>query len=194
MATVLEKKFSIDEYLDREFASDRKSEYVDGEVREMTGASRAHNLICWKILGNLLRRLDIERFEAYPSEMRVRAGERGPFYYPDIAIAKVQPKIVRDRGDTLLEPIVVFEVLSPTTEMIDRREKFPNYCGIETLEDYVLVAQDEVRIDHYSRQDDGSWTVVILKDREKSLSLPSVGVELTLAEIYDRVLPLESAP
>ncbi len=58
----------------------------------------------------------------------------------------------------------------------------------------MLVAQDEVRIDHYSRQDDGSWTVVILKDREKSLSLPSVGVELTLAEIYDRVLPLESAP
>jgi Uma2 family endonuclease len=192
VATVLDKRVTVDEYLDRDHASDRKYEYVDGEVREMTGASRAHNLICWRILIALGKHLDPDRFEAYPGEMRVRAGEQGPFYYPDIAIAQVQPKIVRDRGDTLLEPLVVFEVLSPTTEMIDRREKFPNYCGIGSLNDYVLVAQDEVRVDHYSR-DDETWKVIVIKDRSRSISLPSVGIELPIAEIYDRVVPARSA-
>lgn len=191
MTTVLEKKLSVDVYLDREQASQRKSEYVDGEVREMTEASRSHNLICWRILVALAPQLDAKSLEAYPSEMRVRTDERGPYYYPDIVIAPSPPKILKDRGDTLLDPLVVFEVLSPSTESIDRGEKLANYAAIDSLNDYVIVAQDHVRVDHHSRQSDGSWRLVIHDDLTRTVDLASIGVRLSLAEIYDRIFPPE---
>lgn len=194
MSTVIDKRSSVDDYLRHEDAAarsgGRKSEFVDGEIREMTGASREHNLLCWRILGVLAKRLDVNSFEAYPGDMRVRADSVGPYYYPDIVIAPHPPSIKKDRGDTLLDPIVVFEVLSPSTEMIDRREKLANYGRITSLIDYVLAAQDEVRFDHYSRQADGSWRLVILEDRNDTLTLPSVGIEVPLAEVYSGVLPM----
>ncbi|HEX6984007.1 MAG TPA: Uma2 family endonuclease [Planctomycetaceae bacterium] len=189
MATVLERKTTVGEYLDRDHAADRKLEFVGGEVREMTGASRSHNLVCWNVLIALGRLMDRSRFEAYPGNMRVRAEAEGPFYYPDVAVAPAPPEILRDRGDTLLNPVAIFEILSPSTETIDRREKLANYGRIPTLIDYVLVAQDEVRIDHLARQADGSWKLVILEGIDRTLALPSIGVELSLAELYEHVLP-----
>lgn len=199
MATVVTRdpaakpRVSVDEYLDRELAEDRaggpRAEYANGEVREMSGASEEHNLICWNV-GSVLRTIFRGKpLVAYPSHMRVRVAAEGPFYYPDIAIARSPARILKDRGSTLLDPVAVFEVLSSSTERIDRGEKLESYGRIASITDYVLIAQDEPRVDHYSRQPDGSWRLVILKDLAEALSLPSIGVDLPLAEVYDRVFP-----
>lgn len=199
MATVTSStipRIPVSDYLDREWTAEqsggRKAEFVDGEIREMPGASEAHNIIAWNV-GALLRfALKGKPFVAYPGDMRIRASETGPYYYPDLAVSRVPASIFRDRGVTLLDPLAIFEILSPTTENTDRGEKLEQYSRIPSITDYLLIAQDKVRIDHFSRQADGAWRLDLLVDLNASVVLPSIGAELPLVEIYDRVLPARS--
>lgn len=201
MATVLNQrpttrpKVSIDEYLDREWAAEqgggRKAEYVAGEVREMPGGTWRHGLLIGNLTTELSSRLEGRPFGVVPTEIRVRVSAGGPYYYPDVVVAPVPPQILEDRGETLLDPVVLFEVLSPSTAEFDRGEKLANYTKMATLRDYVIVAQDSVRVDHFSRQEDGYWRVLIFESPEQKLTLPAVGVEVPLSRIYRQVI---SAP
>jgi Uma2 family endonuclease len=119
--------------------------------------------------------------------MKVRVGDASLFAYPDLTIFCGEPLFHDDRGDVLLNPVVVFEVLSRSTEAYDRGEKFERYKTIETLTDYVLVSQDRARLEHFSRQPDGTWSLAEVSGLDATLDLASVNCRLPLAEVYDRV-------
>jgi Uma2 family endonuclease len=187
MATDQATRLSPAEYLAFERDAPTKHEYVDGELREMSGARRPHVLIAGNvhlIFGNALRR---KPYEVYDADMRIRIPD-GPYYYPDVTVAPSPPDLEDDHVDTLLNPLVLVEVLSPSTEEIDRGEKLDNYRRIPSLADYLMVAQDQVRVDHYRRSGKG-WQLRVYKSLTDRVPFPDFGCELPLAEIYDRAFP-----
>lgn len=186
------KRYTVDEYLDIEAESERRAdgckyEYVAGRIRKMSGASRFHNLVNWNLIAALAPLLKNRPEEGYPGHMRIRVNPTEPYYYPDMTIACDPPQIRRDRGDTLLNPLAVFEIASPRTESKDRGEKLANYVRIETLRDYVMIAQKEVRVEHLSRGADGAWESVVLDDISETLTLTGIDIALPLAELYDGI-------
>ena len=163
-----------------------RSEYVNGEIIAMSGASRAHNLITINISTALHSRLRGSGCETYANEMRVSSGATSSYFYPDVVVVCEEPRFEDDVFDTLLNPILLVEVLSPSTEAFDRGEKFAHYRHLASLQEYVLVAQDQMLVEHYRRQEK-QWILTDFRKGEKMLSLPSIQCELPLQEIYERV-------
>ena len=141
------------EYIDFERANTMKHEYYDGHVYAMTGASRIHNLIAGNTLASLHGQLRQKPCQIFPSDMRIKVQQTGLYTYPDLVIICDEPQFTDDALDTLLNPLVLIEILSPSTERYDRGMKSQHYRTIETLQSYILIAQDHYHIEHYSRQD-----------------------------------------
>jgi Uma2 family endonuclease len=180
------RSWTPDEYLAMERSSQEKHEYCDGEVFAMAGASEEHNLIVAnvvRVLGNLLLRRPCK---IYPSDMRVKIPATGLYTYPDASVTCHRPAFEGDKGDTLLNPQVVVEVLSDSTEDYDRGTKFKNYRTIPSLVDYVLVSQTEVLVEHHVRQPDGSWLMREHRAGEQ-LELASLGCAVDVDELYLKV-------
>ena len=127
-------------------------EYINGELIAMSGASRAHNLITGNIFGELRTQLRSSGCETYMSDMRVSTPTTTSYFYPDVVVVCEEPRFEDDVFDTLLNPIILVEGLSPSTEVYDRREKFAHYRQLPSLQEYTLVAQDKVLVKHYRRQ------------------------------------------
>lgn len=183
MSTVTETRITPEEYLLQERAAETKSEYDDGIVYAMSGASEAHNLLVGALLRHLGNRLP-SRCRAYPSDMRVRVMNPTRFFYPDVSVVCGKSEIAEH--DNLLNPLIIFEVLSATTEHIDRGRKFLAYQTIESLQQYVLVSQDEYLIEYF-RRDGDQWAYAALHGLDATLPLPAAGCELPLREIYYQV-------
>ena len=163
-----------------------RSEYVNGEIIAMSGASRAHNLITINISTALHSRLRGSGCETYANEMRVSSPDTSSYFYPDVVVVCEEPRFEDDVFDTLLNPILLLEVLSPSTEAFDRGEKFAHYRHLASLQEYVLVAQDQMLVEHYRRQEK-QWILTDFRKGEEILSLPSIQCELPLQDIYERV-------
>jgi Uma2 family endonuclease len=176
-----------EEYLAIERRNEYKSEYVDGEMVAMTGASRRHNLINVNIVGEVSRQLRGRQCEAYASDMRVRVPSTRSYVYPDVVVVCGEPQLEDDYLDTLLNPTVLVEVLSESTERYDRGRKFGFYRTIESLAEYVLVAQDECRVEQYAKQPDGRWLLTDHRSPEDVVELASIQYTLRLSEIYEKV-------
>ncbi|HVK04482.1 MAG TPA: Uma2 family endonuclease [Armatimonadaceae bacterium] len=177
-----------EEYLERERAAEYKSEYYNGQAFAMSGASREHNLISNNVAGELRARLKGRPCETYGSDMRVQIRETGAYVYPDVVVVCGEPRFADAHVDTLLNPVVVVEVLSPSTERGDRGEKFAHYRRLESLREYVLISQDQRRVEKFTRRNDsGEWVFTEVSDADGALRLDSLDLELPLAEIYDRV-------
>lgn len=153
----------------------------------MTGASRKHNLITVNIAGELRNQLKKRPCEAYGSDMRVKAAEARSYHYSDIVVACGTPQFEDAHVDTLLNPTLQVEVLSPSTEAYDRGGKFAHYRKIPTLREYLLVAQDQPSIERYLRQGD-VWILSEAVGLDASMSLDSIACVLNLREVYDKVL------
>ena len=125
---------------------------MNGEIIAMSGASFEHNLITYNISGELRNRLKDSGCLAFANEMRVSIPSANFYFYPDVSVVCEEPRFADDVFDTLFNPIVVVEVLSPSTEAYDRGDKFAHYRQLESLQEYILVSQDKVRVDHYVRQ------------------------------------------
>ena len=172
-----------------------RHEYINGELIAMSGASRAHNLITINISTALHSRLRNSRCETYVNDMRVSTPTTTSYFYPDVVVVCEEPRFEDDAFDTLLNPIILVEVLSPSTEVYDRREKFAHYRQLPSLQEYVLVAQDQVLVEHYRCQEKQrttpttrkDWIYTDFQDIEESLPLTSIECELPLREIYERV-------
>ena len=172
-----------------------RHEYINGELIAMSGASRAHNLITINISTALHSRLRGSECETYANEMRVSTPTTTSYFYPDVVVVCEEPRFEDDVFDTLLNPIILVEVLSPSTEVYDRREKFAHYRQLASLQEYVLVTQDKVLVEHYRRQEkQGSvpvpgkdWIFTDFQELEGILPLTSIQCELPLQEIYERV-------
>ncbi|MGD7034957.1 Uma2 family endonuclease [Methylotuvimicrobium buryatense] len=187
MSAVLKKKYyTQEEYLAIERQAQIKSEYVDGEMFAMTGASREHNLININIASELRAQLKSRPCEVYINDMRVKAKEARSYHYPDIAAACDTPQFEDNHVDTLINPSVIIEVLSLSTEAYDRGAKFSHYRKIESLREYLLVAQDQPLIERYVRQGD-AWLLTETAGLDTSVHLESIDCVLSLKEIYDKV-------
>ena len=180
-----------EEYIafERKFLPDSeivRHEYMNGEIIPMSGASRAHNLIAGNIFGELRDQLKGSGCEIYMSDMRVSIPATTSYFYPDVGVVCEEPRFEDEVFDMLLNPIVVVEVLSSSTEAYDRGEKFAHYRQLASLQEYVLVAQDQTFVEHYHRQEK-QWILTDFQRLDEILPLPSIQCELALQEIYERV-------
>lgn len=178
---------SEEEYLALERAAEYKNEYVNGEIFAMTGASRKHNLIAGNVIGELRQQLKGKPCEVYPGEMRVKAPRARSYVYPDVVVVCGEPQLEDSYLDTLLNPTLVIEVLSKSTESYNRLAKSAYYRTIESLIEYLLVAQEEYRVEQYVKQEDGRWLLSDVRSLESVIELKSIGCSLALRELYDRV-------
>ena len=178
---------SAEDYLALERRSETRSEYLDGEIFTMTGASRRHNLLAGNIYTASRTQLRQRGCEVYFSDMRVKVPATGLYTYPDVVVACDKPQFEDAEIDTLLNPKVIVEILSKSTEDYDRGTKFLHYRTLPSLTEYLLVAQDQVYVEHYLRQNEG-WLLTETGRREDVVELPTLGARLAVAEVYDGVL------
>ncbi len=188
MSRQVKHSLTPDEYLTRERKSEYKSEYFNGEVFAMTGASRNHNLIAINIASELREQLRSRPCEVYGSDMRVRIPTRDLYTYPDVVVVCKQPAFEDDYVDTLLNPALIVEVLSESTGSYDRVKKFGYYRLIDSLSEYLLVAQDEFRVEQYARQPEGPWLLSDIRSLDKGVELRSIQCSLEMKEIYEKVV------
>jgi Uma2 family endonuclease len=178
---------SPEEYLSLERKAEGRSEYLNGEIFAMVGASRAHNLIVTNITREVSQQLKGKPCELYSTDMRVRVPATGLYTYPDVVVVCGEPVFEDEHVDTLLNPTLIMEVLSGSTESYDRGKKFSHYQTVSSLVEYLLVAQDEYRIEQFVKQPDGHWLYTDARSPEGSLELASIQCVLTLKEVYDKV-------
>jgi Uma2 family endonuclease len=186
MSALPKKQWTVEEYLAFERASQEKHEYLEGEVYLMTGASRNHNLIVVNVVTSLNSQLRERPCEVYAGDMRVKARPKD-YFYPDVTVVCDQPDFEDAAADTLLNPTVIFEVLSPSTETYDRGKKFQCYRTLASLWEYILIAPDAVRVEHYRRQEDDAWQLVDVTTLDVTFALPSIDCSLVLQDIYAKV-------
>lgn len=174
------------EYLRVEREAFEKSEFINGRVVAMAGASENHNVISSNVFGEIWTQTKNSNCRAFSSDMRVKA-KKGNYYYPDIVVVCGERKFEDNKKDVLLNPKVVIEVLSKSTKLKDRNEKFDAYTALEDLTDYVLVEQDEMRVEHFIKASEKEWKFRLLTDETDKLRLESINCEVLLAEIYREV-------
>ena len=183
-----------EQYLEIERKAERKSEYWNGEMFAMAGASEPHNLVASNAASLAHAQSRSKNCRVYRSDMRIRVLATGLNTYPDVVIVFGKPQCLDERQDTLLNPKVIVEVLSPSSEAFDRGRKFDNYRQIESLEQYLLLSQGRMQAELYSRQPGGKWLINFATHPEEFVELSSVGCRLSLAECYEKVdFPLNSS-
>lgn len=175
-----------EEYLAAERAAETKSEYIDGEVYAMTGASEPHNTISINLVLWLGPQVRSRECNIYTSDLRVRVARRA-YLYPDVVVVCGESQFKDDQVDTLLNPTLIVEILSPSTAAFDKGEKFDMYRSLDSLQEYLLVAQDRCHIIHYVRQGDNTWLLSETRDMSAQLDLPSIGCTLPVADVYRKV-------
>ena len=177
---------TTEEYLAKERKALTKSEYRDGQIQAMPGASRKHNLIAGNTFAELHVQLRNRVCEVYQNDMRVKVSAAGTYTYPDVVVVCEEPRFEDTHFDTLLNPTVLIEVLSPSTAAYDRGDKFASYQKLDSLCEYVLISQDSVCVEHYLRQEQ-DWNLTEFRSLDDVFSLVSIGCELSLRAIYAKV-------
>lgn len=185
MITKEKKYITPEEYLKFERGSDKKHEYFKGKMFAMSGASFNNNMISRNMIVILYNKLKNTEYIAFGSDMRVYVSENGLYTYPDISVFKKEVVLQDEEKDTALNPVVLFEILSKATQNYDRGGKFKLYRDIPTLEDYVLISQDDIRIEHFSRSSDERWILKELKRFDDELFLNSINVNIRMSEIFE---------
>lgn len=183
-----EKKYTPEEYLTIERGSAERHEYLDGEIYQMAGESLSHSRICVNIAREVSNGLLGKTCEALSSNMKVRTSTASLFSYPDLTIVCGEPQFHDRKRDVVVNPRVIFEVLSPSTERYDRGRKFQRYrLGNEALTDYVLIAQETASVEHYRKTENGLWVYEIYTEISDVLRFEELDLEVLLERIYDRV-------
>jgi Uma2 family endonuclease len=193
MVALPHKRMSLETYLELERTSEIKHEFVDGYVFAMSGASHAHVLIegnCIRTLGNQLRERPCF---VYSSNMQVKVN-RARYTYPDLTVVCGKPQLANSSPDMLFNPTLIIEILSTSTEIYDRGDKFVAYQGIPDLREYVLIAQDKPILETWLRQPSGKWLYDVALGLDSTMLLDSIGCTLPLAEVYAKVTFPPPAP
>ena len=175
------------EYIEVERKAVTKSEYLSGQIVAMSGASNAHNIITMNTANQLYNQLFDRDCLVYASDMRVRVHAPVSYFYPDITVVCGEPRFEDDVFDTLLNPTVVVEVLSPSTAAYDRREKFTRYQQIASLKEYILISQNRIHLEHYLREEN-QWRATEFQKLEDVVPVTSIECELLLGHVYRRVI------
>ncbi len=194
--TQLQKKlYTVAEYLEFERQAEERHEFIDGEIRAMAGESPKHSSINVNVIFEVMGDIKGKPCQVFSPNMKIRSGEKtspsslkGLFSYADLTVVCGEPQFHDEVGDVLVNPKIIFEILSPSTESFDRGEKFHRYRNHnESLTDYVLIWQTQPLIEHFERQANGQWLMTEVKGLESELHLTSIDCRLKLAEVYNRV-------
>jgi Uma2 family endonuclease len=187
MSSQTKPRYTVAEYLALERKADRKSEYIDGEIFAMVGASKEHNLIAGNIFASLHSQLKGRPCNVFQSDMRVQVSESKLYSYPDVVVVCGEAKYLDEEVDTLLNPTMTVEVLSKSTESFDRGEKAIRYRSLNSLMEYILVAQDRCHVEQYVRQSNNKWLLSETNSLKDTINISSINCALLVKDIYDRV-------
>jgi Uma2 family endonuclease len=187
MSTLSKPYLTPEQYLAMERKAEFKSEYYQGEMFAMSGARRTHNLIAVNAVASLHQQLRGRPCEAYSNDMRVWVTSEDLYTYPDLIIVCGEPKFSDNTFDTLLNPTVIVEILSESTEAYDRGQKFKLYRSLDSLAEYLLISSQQVSAELFTRQPDGLWMLNAKSSPEDSIELKSVDCRLRLADLYEKV-------
>jgi Uma2 family endonuclease len=189
--------YTVEDYLRIDRSEDERYEYLDGEIYLMAGESDAHADISTNLIGILYNGLKGTNCRARAKDTKVRSGSlpqkprstKGMFSYPDVVVICGEPQYLDEHRDVILNPSVIFEVLSESTEQFDRGEKFLRYSNWNpTLTDYVLISQHKPLVEHYIRRADGAWTLYRYSGLDADFPIESINCRLKLADIFDRII------
>jgi Uma2 family endonuclease len=195
MTAVPKRRLTPEQYLAIERKAEFKSEYYDGEMFAMAGVSRQHSRVKENLIVLIGSRLWGGPCQSHSSDMRVKVSRTGLYTYPDIALTCGEEQYEDAEVDTLLNPQVIIEVLSPSTEAYDRGKRFRHYQQIDSFREYVLVAQVEPVVDRYVRQADGSWAHTFVEGLDREFTFATVPVKLPMGDVYTGVtFPPEDEP
>ncbi len=185
MASLPDAPLTEEQYLEIERLAECKSEFHDGRMFAMSGGSLNHSLIATRMSALLDRQMP-PGCRTCNSDLRIKVSAAGLYTYPDCSVICGEPEYFGRQKDVVLNPLLIVEVLSPSTEDYDRGKKFELYRTIGSFREYLVVHQDQVHVEHYSKQDDGSW---VLRDyAEGSFTIARLGVQISLADLYASAL------
>jgi len=187
MSTQPKPYITPEQYLELERAAEFRSEYFDGEMFAMSGGTLDHATIKDNLTILLGGQLRGRQCRTASSDLRLQTHPRGPYFYPDIVVFCGQPKLSDSRRDMLGDATVIIEILSPSTERYDRTFKFEHYRKLPSLQDYIVVAQDRVSVEHKTRQSDHSWEMRETSDLDAVVQIPSIECSFRVADAYYRV-------
>jgi Uma2 family endonuclease len=188
MALQSQSFLTPEEYLAIERKAEYKSEYFNGEMFAMSGASPNHVLIVANIVAELRGKLKQKPCNVYASDLRVRVSPTGLYTYPDVVVVCGQLQLADNHRDTLLHPTLIVEVLSDSTQDYDRGRKFEHYRSLSSFSEYVEIAQDRCHVEYFLRQADSCWLLSETNNIEDTLHLSSINCNLALTEVYDKVV------
>jgi Uma2 family endonuclease len=186
MSTLAKHLLSPEEYLEIERQAEDKSEYYNGEMFAMSGVSRRHDRINVQLTILIGQHLRGKRCEAFTAGMRVLATASGLYTYPDLSVACEEPRFADEHLDTLTNPALLVEILSPSTENYDRGKKAKLYRAIPSLQELLFITQDSYEVELYRRQADGTWSLMEAKGQDGAIALTSIGYTLSLGELYEK--------
>jgi Uma2 family endonuclease len=181
------KYYTIEEYLTFERASQTKHELYKGEIFDMAGASFNHNQIQMNFIGEVRGYLKGKSCNVFGSDLRIHVPVNSLFTYPDAIIICGAPQLMDEEFDTILNPSVIVEILSPATQRYDRGEKFMLYRSITSLQEYILIDSESITIEHYKRNNNNTWLLQEWKERTDTLTITTIGLSLPLEELYGGV-------
>lgn len=187
VAASITKPYTAEEYLALEVESEIRSEFRNGEIVEMTGGTPAHNEITATFIFLLKSALRKQPYSIFVTDQRLWLPEANRYTYPDVMVTPRPPELKSDRKDTVMNPILIAETLSSSTEGYDRGDKFTYYRTIEAFQEYVLIEQYRPHVEHYVKQGDNEWLFRDYSGLESSFVLSSVGVEIALVDLYEAV-------
>lgn len=187
MALPASKYFTPEEYLEIEHSADHKSEYYDGQIYAMAGGSKRHNLIGSNIIRELGTKLKSKPCHVFNSDQKIFVNDYELYTYPDASVVCGPMSFDAPDPDIVTNPILIVEVLSESTAGYDRGKKFEFYRSITTFREYLLVDQDRVYIEHFHQDPANKWILTVYNKSEDTLSLPSLAIDLSVAEIYDKI-------
>ena len=187
MQATKQRYYSPEEYLTLEEAADDKSEYIDGEIIPMAGGSTNHNQIALNFSTELnfaFKKLD---YRVFMSDVRLWIPKRRIYTYPDVMVVAGKPEYYNNRRDTITNPRLIIEVLSPSTKGYDKSKKFEGYRTITTFQEYLLIDQSRIYIEHFYKTDDKRWSFSDYDESDVTIGLASVSFEISVSDIYNKV-------
>lgn len=187
MVIATTKRYTVAEYLELEEQAEFKSEFVDGEIVSMAGATANHNILTAKFLARILLALEDLDYAVFMSDMRLWMPDYSRYTYPDVMVVAGQPIFTDEKQTAITNPCLIVEVLSNSTQEYDRASKFKLYRSISSFREYVLVYQNNYCVEQYIKQDDGRWILTEYLEEDAVLKLESVSFEIGLRDLYKRV-------
>jgi Uma2 family endonuclease len=187
MQATEQRYYTPEEYLELETAADYKSEYIDGQIIPMAGGSTNHNQISVNLTSELNFAFKKQAFRVFMSDVRLWIPERHIYTYPDVMVVEGEPEYFQNRTDTILNPILIVEVLSQGTKGYDRESKFDSYRTIPGFQEYLLIDQPRIHVERFSKTGTKQWSFHEYDESDEAIAFTKVPFQISLADLYNKV-------